>query len=276
MKTETWKSADGTEIFARINPGSKESKGVIIQCHGLGEHSGRYPHVAEWFEKQGWAFMGYDHRGHGKTPGKRGHIPSYDTLMEELDIALKRANELYPDKKIWLYGHSWGGNIILNYLLRKNPAISGAIVTGPWLTLPPSKIPNGFMQFMAKVMNVIFPSLQNPNGLDLHGLSRDQAVIDAYKADKLVHNKISVRNFIECDNAAGYALENAGKLSIPTYLAHGSADILTNPEGSKQFAAAAKKDVLQFKLWKDWYHELHNEPEKEEFFQEVLNFMDQH
>jgi alpha-beta hydrolase superfamily lysophospholipase len=264
----TLKTQDGIQLFAQFwklhNPVA-----VVVQSHGLGDHSGRYAHVAEFFAHYGIALLAFDHRGHGKSQGKRGHIPNYEAMMEELDLMLGEAEKLFPGIPKFIYGHSWGGNIALNYLIRRQPSVAGAIVTGPWLRIP--KVP-AIQESMARVVNGLIPGLTQDNKINTSWISRDAAVVKAYEKDPLVHRNISVRLFVDSDAAAKYALEHAGEVNVPLLLMHGGADKITLPEGSQEFSKGMKANGV-FKLWDGLFHEVHNEPEKVEVLKMMVEFM---
>ena len=128
---------DGSRRYAAEWEPADEGRprGVIALVHGMGEHVGRYRHVAEMFTEAGYAVIGFDQVGHGRTEGKRGHTKSYPALLDGIDAMLAEAKKRFPGAPIFLYGHSMGGNVTLNYVLRRKPGIVGAIVTGPWLRL---------------------------------------------------------------------------------------------------------------------------------------------
>jgi alpha-beta hydrolase superfamily lysophospholipase len=260
---------DGTKIFSQFWRPAHHAKAVVVQVHGLGEHSGRYDHVAKFFGSSDIAFYGFDHRGHGRSDGKRGHIPNYESLMEEVDLALLDAEKHFPLIPKILYGHSWGGNITLNYLLRRQSNVLCAIVTGPWLHIP--KVP-AFEEMMAQFMNAIFPSLTQNNKIDASKLSKDPAVVSAYVNDPLVHPMISVRLFVDSDAAAKFALANAEKVKIPLLLMHGKEDLVTLATGSQEFEKGLVSKH-QFALWDGMVHEIHNEPGKAEVLDTMLQFI---
>lgn len=242
-------------------------RAVICLVHGLGEHSGRYAHVAAALNDAGYALLGFDLRGHGKSGGLRGHTPSYDTLMDDIGRLLDEVATRYPGLPRFLYGHSLGGNLVLNYALRRKPVLAGVVATSPAIRvanpLPPLQVA------LAKVMNKLKPSLQMANGLALDGLARDPEVIRAYTSDPLVHNKISVRLANGMLDAGEWALAHAAEFPLPLLLVHGTQDALTSAKASEEFAAKAPADRCTLKLWEGFYHETHNEPEKAE----VLDFM---
>lgn len=259
------KSSDGIQLYVQ-SWNTANPKAVVCIVHGMGEHSGRYAHVADFFNKNGYSVISYDQRGHGRSGGKRGHTPSYELLMEDISLLLKQADSTYAGIPKFLYGHSMGGNLVLNYALRKKPGVSGVISSSPWLKLafepPAAKVK------LAKIVNGIFPSLTQSSNLDVTAISRDTAVVNAYKNDKLVHDKISSNMFLSVHESGLWALEHAQEFSLPLLLFHGTADRLTSYKASEEFSKDVKGNV-SFKLWQGFYHEPHNEPEK----QEVLNMM---
>jgi acylglycerol lipase len=236
-------------------------RAVVCLVHGLGEHTGRYAHVAAALNDAGYAVLGCDLRGHGKSEGLRGHTPSYDTLMDDINRLLDEAAQRYPGKSQFIYGHSLGGNLVLNYTLRRKPPLAGVVATSPAILvthpLPATQLA------LAKVMNKVQPTMQMPNSLSLDNLARDPEVIRAYKSDPLVHNKISVRLAVEMLQAGEWALAHAAEFPLPLLLVHGTADELTSSAATQEFAGKVRGDCT-LKLWDGFYHETHNEPEKAE------------
>jgi acylglycerol lipase len=263
------KLSNGQILKGMIQSPGENTKGVIIIVHGLGEHIQRYLHWAELFKKEGIGLLGVDLPGHGLSHGRRGNIKNYSVTDEMIDILLKSCNKTFPGCPVYIYGHSLGGGIVLDYLLRKKPKIKGAIVTSPWLRLsfepPRSKV------IVASLMKYLVPGLIQPSGLNVDHISHDTIVVEKYKNDTLVHDKISVSLFDSAMSAAKYALAHASELTIPTLLLHGSDDQITSPEGSREFAG--KTGMVEFKIWEGGYHELHNEPFKEDVFKYIMNWI---
>jgi acylglycerol lipase len=248
----------------------KSEKGLILITHGMGEHANRYGHMANFFSNEGFAVMAFDIRGHGCSEGKRGHAPGYDYLMDDLDRVYLKVKTDYPSLPIFLFGHSMGGNLVINFLLRKQKELDGAIVTGPYLRLgfePPK-----WKIILAKLSANIWPSLSQPTALELDALSRNQDVIHKYEDDELVHDRITSAFFVNVHFAGQYAIEHAAEIKKPLLIMHGTDDRLTSPEGSKAFASNANGNV-KLKLWNGLYHELHNEPEQEEVFRYELEWI---
>ena len=242
-------------------------RAVVCLTHGLGEHSGRYAHVAAALNDAGYALLGFDLAGHGKTSGLRGHTPPYDRVLDGIGRLLDEAAERYPDTPRFLYGHSLGGSLVLNYALRRRPAVAGIIATSPGLrTATPPPV---WKVTMAQVMYRLWPALCMANGLELAGLARDPAVIAAYRADPLVHDRISARLGWNLLQSAAWALAHAAEFPpVPLLLVHGSADRITSADATREFASKVHGDCT-LKIWDGFYHETHNEPEKAE----VLGFM---
>ncbi|MCF8244092.1 MAG: lysophospholipase [Saprospiraceae bacterium] len=242
------------------------TRAVVCIVHGLGEHIGRYNHVAQFFSLENIATIGFDLQGHGRTVGKRGHTEGLESMLDDVDLLLKTAQDKYPGKPVFIYGHSMGGNVVLNYVLRRKPKIAGLIATAAWIQLP--KPPSPFIVLFGKIMNFIIPKLTQPNGLDINELSNDPTVVKAYKNDPLVHDRISVRAGTSLLEGASWLDNFSGEMPCPTLLLHGGIDRITSPIGTAEFAKRVNGDVT----WKEWEglkHEIHNEPQQGE----VLGFL---
>ncbi|KUO50268.1 MAG: lysophospholipase [Desulfitibacter sp. BRH_c19] len=263
-----WDSFDNLRMFAQVwEPvENKKVTGVVTLVHGLGEHSGRYANVAASLVGRGFAVVAFDQRGHGKSQGKRGHTPSYEALIKDVEDVLQIALKKFPGILYFLYGHSLGGNIVINYALRLKPNIHGVIVTSPWLKIISE--PSSNLLYFVRLLNKVCCPLTQANGLKAQLLSHDQNVVDDYINDPLVHNRISMRLFITAHEAGNWALENANELTTPMLLMHGEDDQITSPDASKEFAEKAG-DYCTFKIWEGLYHELHNELIKDK----ILKFM---
>jgi len=269
----TWKSSDGLEMYSRGWAPQGKPKAALALVHGHGEHIGRFEHVGAALTAKGYALLGFDLRGHGKSDGGRGHTPTYDALMDDIGAFLAQVDGRYAGLPRFLYGHSMGGNLVLNYALRRKPDLRGVIATSPWLKLPFE--PPAVKVTLGRLMNGLAPGFTQSSNLDTSGLSHDLAVVTAYDHDPLVHDKISARLFVSISESGLWALEHAAEFPLPLLLMHGSADPITSAEASKQFAEGAGAKVT-WKLWDGLYHELHNEPGKAEVFKVMLDWLDQH
>ncbi|MCU0455013.1 MAG: lysophospholipase [Bacteroidales bacterium] len=244
-------------------------KAFILFVHGLGEHIGRYDHWTSYLRSSGIGFTGVDLPGHGRSDGARGHIGSYALTDEMIGILNEHICKTFPGIPVFIYGHSLGGGIVLDHLVRRKPSFRGAIVTSPWIKL--AFQPSRFKILLAGTMRHILPGLTQPSGLVVDHISHDSEVVQRYNSDPLVHDRISVSLFHNAMNAAAGALRNARQLEIPLLLMHGSSDMICSPEGSLEIASAT--DRAELKIWDGGYHELHNELFKEDVFSYLLNWM---
>jgi alpha-beta hydrolase superfamily lysophospholipase len=266
-----WKSRDGLEMYAR---GWKPDapKAVVALVHGLGEHVNRYHHVGEALTEAGYALQGFDLRGHGQSAGQRGHTPTYDSLLNDVTDFIAETQKRYLGLPVFLYGHSMGGNQVINYALRSPQGLKGVIATGPWLKL--AFAPPAVQMGVAKLINSLAPAFSLNSTLDQSFLSRDPEVVRKYATDPLVHAKISVRLYNGIYGSGLWALEHAAELKIPMLLMHGSGDRITSEPASQEFAQKAG-ELVTLRIWDGFYHEIHNEPEKAEVIQAIIDWMNQ-
>jgi len=262
MKHEalSWISHDGLYLFGQLwepeeAPTTEAPKAVVCLVHGYGEHSGRYEHVGAALTAAGYALMAADLRGHGRSAGQRGYTPGYNDILHDTRQLLSQAAERFPNYPLFLYGHSMGGNIALNYALRYRPLLAGVVATSPWLrlTTPPNPALFGLMQ----VMNRLWPKFTPKLPELAEGLSRDKLIAQTYLDDPLVHNKMSARLAICIHDAGEWALAHAAEFSLPLLIMHGEADPVTSPLASRSFANMAPNCTC--KLWPEMLHETHNE-----------------
>ena len=263
-------ASDGLQLSGTSYTPTGEIKGVVVLLHGMGEHFGRYKHVADFFNTIGYATVGMDHRGHGNSGGKRGHTSSYNQLMNDIDVLMNKAREMFPGKAVVLYGHSTGANLAANYALRKKPSLKGLILTGPYFRLAFN--PPAWKVKLSRISAGIFPTLTQATGLEVEAVSREPKVVEAYKADSLNHDKITAAFFVNVHSAGPYAIEHASELSMKTLAMHGTADRLTSSKATEEFANKNPQKV-ELKLWDGFYHEIHNELEKQQVFDYIANWL---
>jgi len=244
-------------------------KAILAIVHGMGEHSARFNELSSFFNDNGLVVVAFDHRGHGMSEGKRGHTPSYDQLLSDVDQFLNFINGLYSNLPIFLMGHSMGGNIVLNYSLSKKHKCTGIIASSPWLRL--AKLPPTWLVSIARIINKVYPKLTFNTDLDPNLISRDNEVVKQYIEDPMVHSKITSNFYLQVNNAGEKALHLANKNNIPTLVFHGSEDGLTSHLASIEFAERSPNTIL--KIWEGLYHETYNEPEKKEVLEFLLTWI---
>lgn len=278
MKVNTlqWSSKDGIQFYGKSwEPENGQIKAVINLVHGMGEHIDRYEHVADFFTSNGYAIIGFDHRGHGKSGGNRGHIPSYDAILDDVDTLLKQSAVRYPGKTMFLYAHSMGAGVVANFLIRRQPMniVKAVLLSAPYFRLsfpqPAVKL------WLGRMTQNLLPTLTLPTGLNADHISRDKKEVSKYKNDSLVHDKVSAMMGISLVDAGEYAIENADKIKIPVLALHGTADQLTSCDATKLFAQKAG-NIVELKLYEGLYHEIHNEPEKQQVLNDALHWFEKH
>jgi alpha-beta hydrolase superfamily lysophospholipase len=267
-----WQTSDKLKLVGKSwLPEGKNTKVIACLIHGFGEHIGRYEHVAKYFNDNSIGLIGFDILGHGKSEGKRGVIPNYDALMQNIGEFLALVQLKFPNIPLVLYGHSMGGNLALSYLLRYKPDVKAAIITSPWLRLtheaPFWKV------FVGKMIAQVYSTYTDKATLNPEHLSRDLKVGKAYIADKLVHNNMGVTLFLGVEDAGEQILQHAKELKTPLLLMHGTDDQITSANASQLFKNQVGS-LVEIVLWKDARHELHNELNKEEVIQKMVEWVE--
>jgi alpha-beta hydrolase superfamily lysophospholipase len=258
-------AADGTSLYVSdyLLP-SSGARGSIVIMHGLGEHSGRYRHVAQFFNACGLSVRCYDHRGHGRSSGDRGDVINGDPMLQDAQIVIDNFAAQYRQPP-FLFGHSMGGLFAARYALSERSRLRGLILSSPALAVrlsPPQRV-------LLKALHAVAPRLGVPNGLKPAYLSHDPAVVAAYKADPLVHNKISARLLASMLRSIAFCEAHAGELALPTLMVVAGEDRLVDAEGSRRFFAAAPPGMAELRVYPGFYHEVFNEPDSDKPFGDV-------
>ncbi|MCU7496290.1 MAG: alpha/beta hydrolase [Ignavibacteria bacterium] len=270
-----WINEDGTGIYGQLWQPQDDVKGVVCLIHGLGEHCSRYTLLPRKLAEEGFALIAFDQYGHGRSEGKRGHAPSYEAMLENITRLIEQAAIHFPDKDIFLYGHSMGGNLVINYALRFKPRIKGLIATGPWLRL--ARPPKPFLVSAVKWLDKYWPSLRLWNGIKPSKLSHKKKGTlnnpgQKRQKDPFLHPWISIHTFLGVHEAGEYALKNASGLSLPILILHGGADQITSVDSSREFASKNPENCT-LEIFPGLYHEIHNEEHAEEFFSAIINWL---
>lgn len=260
------------DLFLRIWEPEKDVHGVILLIHGLGEHSGRYgTDFARFYTDSGIVILAPDLPGHGLTEGKRGHIQHTTQFLDYVDILLEEARVRYPDKPLFMYGHSMGGLIVLWHALDRHPQVAGIIVTSPAIDVHnPVPAPK---KAVAKLMNNIAPAFSMENGLDATQLSQDKQVVQAYVEDPLVHNRISARLGLMMLSQGDWILEHAPENQNRILVMIGSQEGIVSKIAVDKFCKLAPR--VTYKVWPDLFHEIHNEAQKQDVFTFTRKWMDE-
>ena len=262
-------TADGLSLHVQHWPAAAPARGSVLIVHGLGEHAMRYQHVARHLNERGWNVVGYDHRGHGRSGGAKGVLNQGDDLVRDLAAVIDdvRARHTGP---LVLLGHSLGGLIAARFVAEGTNAAPAAwhrpvdalVLSSP--ALDPGM--NAAQKLTLAIAGPLAPNLAVNNGLKPAWISRDPAVVQAYQADPLVHDRITPRLVRFILDGGEVALQQAPRWKVPTLLMWAGSDRCVAPRGSAAFAAAAPKDVVTAREFPALFHEIFNEPEQGEVF----------
>lgn len=273
-------TSDGSALHRVDWPSATASpRGTVLIVHGLGEHSGRYAHVADRLNRAAWAVVAYDQRGHGRSPGRRGAIPQADALLADLGAVLGQLRrELPPGGPLLLLGHSMGGAVTARYVaegLAQRPAgwwraVDGLMLSSPLLAVDMTAV----QALMLAVFGRLAPGLAVGNGLKPAWISRDPAVVKAYVGDPLVHDRITPRLAGFFIAASALVRQQAARWTLPTLLLYAGADRCVAPRGSDEFAAAAPPSLLRSRRFDSLFHEILNEPEQRQVLDDLLAWLD--
>jgi alpha-beta hydrolase superfamily lysophospholipase len=253
---------DGTATFVRDwgVPDGIARRGSMLLVHGLGEHSGRYEHVAARLAALGLEVRGYDLRGHGRSAGARGSIPYDDALLDDLSFVFaERARAAGDSGAPLLLGHSLGGTIAAAATIRGLVAPRALILSSPALRVHV----RGPRATALNLARRLIPDRPLPNALPLDKLSHEPAVVAAYRDDELVHDRITPRLYGFLVDAGAAARRGAGRLAVPTLLLVAGDDALVDARGSRELAAGLAPGVGDPRFYDELYHEVFNEREPE-------------
>jgi len=280
MKTyESVKAHDGTHLrVARFEPPGKPI-GVMQIIHGFGEGLAHYKEIANFFATNGYACIIHDQRGFGEMPDitprqrekVRGVIPGYKYLLEDIKTLREKINAWYPDVPVILFGHSMGGNLAVNYLVRNctTHSYAKAVLEAPWLRLykPLPKLATSIARVLGRANRKITISAK----LNLNDISRNTDITSSLKNDGIYHNRMSLRLYADVVEAGEYAIQNAAQITIPVLLLCPGADRIVCPKAIREFHKQAGENVTLVE-YPDAYHCLHADIINIEVMAKMLEF----
>jgi alpha-beta hydrolase superfamily lysophospholipase len=253
------KLPNGRTVFVRrwIPSAGKAEAGTALLVHGLGEHGGRYGHVARVLNELGLEVWAHDHRGFGQSDGPRGRVDSRDALIDDTKQVFDLLREKSGARAPILLGHSMGGAIVARAVTGGWFEPRALVLSSPGLKayLKPA------VRLAVSGLELVSPNLTVPHGLPLDKISHDQDVLAESKADPLSHALISPRITMFIVNAGEAAIRDAGKLTMPTLVQAAGDDKLVDPDGARAFAAAAPAGICTLKIYEGLWHEIYNERE---------------
>ncbi len=247
------------------------ARGTVLLVHGLGEHMGRYAHVAKHLNDWGFDVRGYDHYGHGLSTGPRGGLPTDDRMLVDLATVLSHLRQtMRKDESLVLIGHSMGGGVVGRYVSLYPSAVDALVMSSP--ALDPGL--NTVQKFLLATLPKIAPNLRIGNGLNANFISHDAAAVAAYVADPLGHDRISARLAHVIATSGSATILAASQWTTPTLLLFAGDDKLVNPAGSRAFAAAAPSGVTTHEFT-HMFHEIFNESDQAQVFEVLKTWLDQ-
>jgi alpha-beta hydrolase superfamily lysophospholipase len=263
----------GTELYYQRWWPEEAPRAALAIVHGYGEHSGRYGNVVDWFVLRNYAVHAFDLRGHGRSAGQRGYIEGWTEVRGDIRAFLERVHEDAPELPVYLVGHSLGGMCALNYALHHPEGLQGVVASGPLLCplpLPPLRLLAG------KLLSRALPRLPMKAELEVEALSRDPAVVEAYRTDPLVLRQGTPRTAMQVTDAIDWTLAHAAELALPCLIVHGGADRLAQPEASQAFYAGVPHDDKERIEYDGYYHEVFNDVGKERVLADVEAWVARH
>lgn len=255
--------------------------GVVCLVHGLGEHAGRYAHVARFLNEAGWAVVAYDHRGHGRSPGPRGGLAHDDDLLHDLAAVIDTLRRTYPSQRLLVLGHSMGGLTVARFVASWAQPVEDApwrrpvdlcVLSSPALDIGLNALQKGMLGSLGRLT----PDLAVGNGLKPEWVCSDPAVVQRYVDDPLVHDRITARltRFMLEGGEAVHA--RAASWAVPTLLIYAGSDRCVRPAGSERFNAAAPHSVVTTKAYPHMAHEILNEPDQATVLKDLGDWLAAH
>lgn len=250
-----------------------EATGVVVIAHGLAEHGGRYAHVAARFAEDGYATYVADHRGHGKSDGARGNLNRMSEVVTDLETMIRSAAGRHPNRPLFLYGHSMGGLVALVYATGRPAALSGLVLSASAVDI---SVGSPVERVAARLLSAVTPNL-GVLQLDASAMSRDPEVVRRYDSDPLNYRgKTRIRTGAEILAAVGQVTGRLGSLTLPLLVLYGAEDKVTSPDGSRMIVDRAGSSDKTLKIYDGLFHEIHNEPEQETVFADILRWLKEH
>lgn len=263
---------DGARLSLRREPASGTHRASLLFVHGWGDYTGRWAEQASWLAGQGIAVFGMDQRGHGNTPGTRGHVDRFAQYLSDLGALRKLAAKEAPGPQL-LMGHSFGGFIVMRYLETAPDGIAGAIALTPYVDLHTA--PAQWKVSMANMIVDLLPRLPIPTGLAYDQISRDQAVVERFHHDPLCHQLMTPRAYTEAMANLKHLEEEKARIAAPLFVALAGEDRIVSTPAAEKLARSLTGDVT-VRTYPGMYHNILHEPDRERVYAELGPWLDRH
>jgi len=271
--TGSLRAADDCPLFYQVWRPAGEARGIVVLVHGLGEHSDRYPHLREALLEAGYMLAACDLRGHGRSGGRRGHIDSFDEYRTDLALALQHFQSLRPELPLFLYGHSLGSVIALDFILAGGDGLTGSILSGA--ALDASQVAPAWQVAILKGLSRIWSTFSLKVALPGALLSRDPDVCNAYDSDPMVHWTRSARLATEGLAAVERVRSHAEDLHTPALFIHGEQDPIVPVGAARAFFEAIPASDKTMYVYAGGLHECHNDLDNARVMGDVVAWLDE-
>ncbi len=265
-REETLIGFDGRELFFQSWEPEGAPRAVIAIVHGGFEHSGHYGFLVDSLVDKGFALAGLDLRGHGKSKGKRGHIMDWNEIREDMGSYLSKLQKEFPGRPLFLFGHSVGGTIALDYALRRSPALAGVILSGAGISTGNA---SRVLLAINKLISAIFPSFSVNANFDFSIVTRDPRVVKEYESDPLILSALSARFWAECLKTISWVRDHASDWELPLLVLHGSEDQNMPIEDIKEFFGDLTCEDKELIIYQGGFHQPHNDLQREQVFSDI-------
>jgi len=267
LVTGTLRTQAGGQLFFRRWTPDCQPKGTIVIAHGLGEHSGRYVHVGDFFARAGFTAMAFDLRGHGSSDGKPIFIKCYQDYSDDLESVIAHLESSEP---LILFGHSLGGQLVLAYAQSGKSQPAGYIAASPWLSL--SRPPSIWLEGVARMLNLVYPARRFPTGIGSDDTSRDRALLDSFPDLDKGHQFITVRTYIEVIKMSRQLTAHPSA-NAPVLLTHGESDSVTSIDATRAYFDKLMAPSKAFISYPEARHELHNDLVRDTVLKDYLEWI---
>jgi alpha-beta hydrolase superfamily lysophospholipase len=271
---DTFNGADGISLYYQFWRPEQAPRGILVIVHGLCGHSGLFPNLVEPLTNHNFAVYTFDLRGHGHSPGQRGHIMSWREYRQDLGAFLQLISTREPGIPVFLFGDSLGAAIVLDYILQEHEGLRGAAIDGAPIQPTGSSSPGKI--FLARLLSPIAPATPIPFGLDINALSRDPAFVQGFSSDPLVHDSVSVRWGTEVLKTIEYFRAHASQINLPMLILHGEADHINSAEGARWLYEQITYPDKELHIYPGVYHLTHNDYGHEQVAADLEAWMARH
>lgn len=268
-----FRGSAGVDLYCQSWHPDGPARAALVIVHGWGEHSARYAHVVRYFSERAYVIFGFDQRGHGHSPGQRGHVQSWAEYRRDLHNFVGVVRERHPELPVFLFGHSLGSVIALDYLLHHPEGLRGAVLSAS--AVEPVGVAKPHLVAFGRVMSRVWSTFAVSLPLEVSALSRDPEVVQSARTDPLMHHRGSVRWGTEVLEAIAWVKAHAAEVAIPTLFLHGEVDQLNLAKGTRRVFDAVTHADKTLRIYPGMYHELHNDVGREHVLRDVGDWLRQ-